>query len=541
MSGRRRPQPLLTRASAMAVALIVAALAGCAPADQNGAAMPAPALVPLPASAVAADAPPFHLTADTALAGDPDAGAALRELISARTRLTPASAPGGAIVLSVEPGAAADSYRLTVDENAITVVGADAAGLFYGVQTLGQLITRDGDRWIVPAVEIDDAPRFAYRGVMLDVARHFHTVETVTAYIDRAASLKFNHLHLHLTDDQGWRLQLTSRPLLTERASATSVGGDPGGFFTQDDYRAIVAYAADRHMTVVPEIDMPSHTHAVSLAYPELSEQPVISDHIREIARDYGGELPVNGTAYDGMAVGFSSLKIHDEATYEFVADVLGELTALTPGPYLHVGGDEALGTPPEDFALFIERVTTMVEDLGKTPITWHEAGAAPGLAPTTIGQYWGYVTPTDGMDVKARSFVRQGAQLILSPADAIYLDMKFDADSPLGLTWARGVTSAQRAYEWEPAAVIAGIGEDDILGVEAPMWGETTRTLADIDALAFPRIGAAAEAAWSAPLGSSDERTWESFRVRTGALGPLWASMGIGYTKLAGIEWSTG
>lgn len=541
MLGRRRPQPFITRASAMAVALIVAALAGCSPADQNGAAMPAPAVVPLPASVVATDAVPFPLSADTAVAGDADAGAVLRGLIGARTQFTPASAPDGAIVLSVEPGGPAESYRLTVGADAITVVGADAAGLFYGVQTLGQLITRDGDRWIVPAVEIDDAPRFAYRGVMLDVARHFHGVDTVTAYIDRAASLKFNHLHLHLTDDQGWRLQLTSRPLLTERASATSVGGDPGGFFTQDDYRAIVAYAADRHMTVVPEIDMPGHTHAVSLAYPELSEEPVLSDHIREIVRDYGGELPVNGIAYDGMAVGFSSLRIHDEATYEFVSDVLGELAALTPGPYLHVGGDEALGTPPEDFALFIERVTAMVEDLGKTPITWHEAGAAPGLAPTTIGQYWGYVTPTDGMDVKTRSFVRQGSQVILSPADAVYLDMKFDADSPLGLTWARGVTSAQRAYEWEPAAVIDGIGEDDILGVEAPMWGETTRTLADIDALAFPRIGAAAEAAWSAPLGSSDQRTWESFRVRTGALGPLWASMGIGYTKLAGIEWSTG
>ncbi len=195
-----------------------------------------------------------------------------------------------------------------------------------------QLIRPAGDGWEIPAVVIDDAPRFAYHGVMLDVARHFHPVATVTAYIDRASSLKLNHLHLHLTDDQGWRLQLRSRPELTAHAAATSVGGDPGGFYTQDDFREIVTYAAAHHMTVVPEIDLPGHTHAVSLAYPELSEQPVISDHIRDTVRDFGGGMPENGTAYDGMAVGFSSLKIHDEATYAFLADVLGETRrALSP------------------------------------------------------------------------------------------------------------------------------------------------------------------------------------------------------------------
>ena len=121
-----------------------------------------------------------------------------------------------------------------------------------------------------PVVVIDDAPRFAYRGVMLDVARHFHPVATVTAYIDRASSLKLNHLHLHLTDDQGWRLQLRSRPELTAHAAATSVGGDPGGFYTQDDFREIVTYAAAHHMTVVPEIDLPGHANALVAAYPEL-------------------------------------------------------------------------------------------------------------------------------------------------------------------------------------------------------------------------------------------------------------------------------
>jgi hexosaminidase len=238
------------------------------------------------------------------------------------------------------------------------------------------------------------------------------------------------------------------------------------------------------------------------------------------------------------MAVGFSSLKIRDESTYEFLADVFGELATMTPGPYLHVGGDEALGTSAEDFSYFMERVTALVEGLGKTPVAWHEAGSAPGLARRTIGQYWGFMTPTDGMDDKARAFVDHGAKLILSPADAIYLDMKHSEDSPLGLTWANGVTSVERAYSWEPGAIIAGVGDAEILGVEAPMWSETIRDLDDIDDMAFPRIAAAAEAAWSPATGSSDLRTWESFRSRVGAMGPLWTSLGIAFHPSEEIPW---
>lgn len=515
--------------------------------------MALPSVVPAPASIEASGTAPFTLDRGTPIVGDADATRTLRSLVETRTGLTlaaedaPATDPGRAIVLEIGGDGPAESYRLEVTEASVVVTGADAAGLFYGVQTLGQLLSPAAGGWQVPAVSIVDAPRFAYRGVMLDVARHFHDVATVKAYIDRASALKFNALHLHLTDDQGWRLQIDARPRLTEKASATSVGGDPGGFYTHDDYREIIAYAGAHHMIVVPEIDLPGHTHAVSLAYPELCEEPVLSDHIREIVRDYGGELPVNGTPYDGMAVGFSSLKIRDEATYAFLADVLGEVARLTPGPYLHIGGDEALGTSAEDYDYFMGRVSRMTAELGKTPVAWHEAGTAADLDPSTVGQFWGYVEPIDGMDAKARGFVVDGAdraKLILSPADAIYLDMKFDADSPLGLTWARGVTTAQRSYEWEPAEVIGGIGDDELLGVEAPLWTETARTLADIDALAFPRIASAAEAAWSpaatASTLASELRTWESFPARVGALGPLWSAQGIGFTPLDGIAWAS-
>ncbi|WP_375385376.1 beta-N-acetylhexosaminidase [uncultured Microbacterium sp.] len=498
-------------------------------------------LVPLPVSLAADGSAPFRLDAGATITGDADAAATLARLLEVRTGIAPAHAESGAIVLRRSPGGTAESYRLTVDAASVVVTAPDAAGLFYGVQTLGQLVAQGDAGFVIPAATIQDAPRFTYRGVMLDVARHFFPVETVKAYIDRAASLKFNALHLHLADDQGWRIELASRPALTEVASGTSVGGDPGGFYTKADYRELVAYAAARHMIVVPEIDVPGHTHAVGLAYPELGEAPVISEEIRQTVRDYGGELPTPRTPYEGMAVGFSSLKIHDEATYDFLADVFGELAGMTPGPYLHVGGDEALGTAPDDFAEFMRRVTALVADLGKTPIAWHEAGSAAGLDEQTIGQYWGLRTPTDGMDEKARAFVRNGAQLILSPADAIYLDMKPSAESELGLTWANGPTSVERAYAWDAAEIIEGIDERDILGIEAPMWSETLRTLADLDAMAFPRIAAAAEAAWSVPLGTDALRAWESFRDRAGALAPLWRSMGVALPASDEVAWTAG
>jgi hexosaminidase len=506
-------------------------------------------LVPLPRSTDEGRGPGFRLDDGVRVMGDADAAAALSALITARTGRAVAPSTGSrpeeaeeaasrTIDLRITPGGAPESYRIDADAASVVVTGADAAGLFYGVQTLGQLIARSADGFELPAVTVQDAPRFAYRGVMLDVARHFFSVETVKAYIDRAASLKFNALHLHLTDDQGWRIHLDSRPKLTERASATAVGGDSGGFYSKADYRDVVAHAASRHMVVVPEVDLPGHTHAVGLAYPELAEAPVLSPHILEIVEVHGGAVPTAGEAYTGMGVGFSSLRIDDEATYDFVADVVGELAAMTPGPYLHIGGDEALGTSPEDFALFMQRATAIVADIGKTPITWHEAGAAQRIDPSTVGQYWGFTTPTDGMDDRARTFVRNDAGVILSPADAVYLDMKDDADTPLGLTWANGPTSVERAYAWDPAAVIAGVNDADILGVEAPLWTETIRTLDDIDRMAFPRIAAAAEVAWSPASHASALRTWDSFRERVGGLAPLWSGLGIRFHASAEIPW---
>ncbi|GLJ78366.1 family 20 glycosylhydrolase [Microbacterium imperiale] len=497
-------------------------------------------LVPLPAAVTSADGPPFALDRGVRITGDASAAAVLHRLVATRTGVhlghaDDADASDAArIAVTVDGAGPAESYRLAVRHDGIEVRGADAAGLFYGIQTLGQLITGSASGWTVPAVDIDDAPRFAYRGVMLDVARHFHDVATVTAFLERAASLKFNVLHLHLSDDQAWRLELHSRPELTARTAAGAVGGDPGGLYTQADYRSIIEHAAAHHMTVVPEFDMPGHTHAVGIAYPEVAAAPALEGWDAA-----GGPTPVAGEAYTGIGVGFSSLRIGDDATDAFVADVFTELAALTPGPYLHFGGDEAHGTPPADFAAFVERTSALIASLGKTPIAWHEAGAAGDLAPGTVGQYWSFVRPAEGAADKARAFVTAGGRVILSPADAVYLDMKPDETAALGLTWANGPTSLERAYRWEPADVVEGLSEDDILGVEAPLWTETVRTLDDIDALTFPRIAAAAEAAWSPPTGRAPGRTWESFRSRVGGLGPLWTTLDIRFPASPEVSWT--
>ena len=309
-------------------------------------------------------------------------------------------------------------------------------------------------------------PRFEWRGAMLDVARHFFLPDDVKRFVDAIAALGLNRLHLHLTDDQGWRIEIESWPRLATVGGETAVGGARGGFYTQAEYADLVAYAAARDVVVVPEVDLPGHVNAALVAYPELAP---------------AGFEP---RPYAGIDVGFSSLDVRNEAAYAFVDDVARELAALTPGPYLHIGGDEAAATKPSDYAVFIERVCEIVRAHGKQPVGWEEIAKAE-LAPGTIVQHW------KDEDL-ARTAVRKGARLIMSPASRTYFDMKYDAGTKLGLEWA-GYVSVDDARDWDPATQVEGVAETDIVGVEGCLWSETLETYDDLVFMAFPRLGALA------------------------------------------------
>ncbi|WP_431278032.1 beta-N-acetylhexosaminidase [Leifsonia poae] len=289
----------------------------------------------------------------------------------------------------------AEGYSLAVTAEGVRIGAASAAGAFWGVQTLRQLVPVEcaSDPLTIAPVSIHDHPRFGYRGAMLDVARHFFTPDEVRRFIDAVVLLKVNHLHLHLTDDQGWRIQIESWPNLTAHGASTGSDGSAGGFYTQDEFRELVAYAAVRHVTIVPELDMPGHTNAALASYPELNAS---------------GIAPA---LYTGSKVGFSTLLTGDETTQRFLSDVIREVAALTPGPYLHIGGDECLSTSPEDFLRFIADAAALVAANGKIPAGWHEMGKSGDLPVGSIGQYWDFVVPRDTSADETLSFVRQGAR----------------------------------------------------------------------------------------------------------------------------------
>jgi hexosaminidase len=409
--------------------------------------------------------------------------------------------------------AAPEGYELEIAPAGIRVAAATAAGVFYGVQTLRQLLPASielrGARphaISVPAGRIADQPRFEWRGAMLDVARHFFSVRDVKRYLDLLALYKFNRLHLHLSDDQGWRIQIDKWPRLTTHGGSTAVGGGPGGFYTKQDYAEIVAYARDRFITVVPEIDMPSHINAALSSYAELN---------------CDGKAP---PLYTGIEVGFSAFCVDKDVTYRFIDDVVREIAAMTPGPYFHIGGDEVKTLTPAQYKQFIERVQAIVQKHGKQPIGWDEVAHAT-LLPATIVQYW---RPDASVETPP------GTKLILSPANRIYLDMKYDKTTVLGLNWA-GFVDVQVPYEWDPATLLPRVPENAVLGVEAPIWSETLATIDDVESMAFPRLAAVSEVAWS----SQRARRWDEFRARLGGQAPRWTALGINAYWSPRVDWS--
>ncbi|MFB9838346.1 beta-N-acetylhexosaminidase, partial [Actinoallomurus acaciae] len=488
----------------------------------------APRLVPEPSSVRTVPGVTFTLTRATRIVARPGSGTAGAHLAGILRRSTGYPLPvvaGGAsrdvISLALSGRETGEAYRLAVTGTSVRLEAGTPEGLFRGVQTLRQLLppsveapTVQHGPWTVPGVRVEDSPRFAWRGTMLDVARHFFTVRQVERYIDLAALYKINTLHLHLSDDQGWRIAIDGWPRLAAYGGSTEVGGGRGGYYTQADYTRIVRYAAERYITVVPEIDGPGHTNAALASYARLN---------------CDGQAP---PLYTGTDVGFSSWCIAKPVTYELLDAVLGRLARLTPGPYLHIGGDEAHSTTAADYATYIGRAGRIVTGHGKRPAGWSEIGAGR-LPAGSVAQYWNTATGSEGGTRTAREAVAQGAKVVMSPANRAYLDMKYDERTRLGQDWA-GLVEVRDAYDWDPAALVDGVTEGDVLGVEAPLWTETIVTDDDIDFMAFPRLPAIAEIGWS-PRAA---RTWSDFRLRLAAQGPRWSALAVNFYRSPQVPW---
>jgi hexosaminidase len=433
-------------------------------------------------------------------------------------KTTEKSPPKGSILLSLSGADASlgdEGYVIEITKKLVKISANTTAGIFNGIQTFRQLLpaeiemkSKQNVEWLAAGGVITDYPVFSYRGTMLDVTRHFIPIEGVKRHIDLISAYKINHLHLHLSDDQGWRIEIKSWPNLTEYGSQTQVGGGEGGFFTQEQYKDIVKYAAEHNVTIVPEIDMPGHTNAALASYPELNAD---------------GKAP---ELYTGVEVGFSTFAARKEITYKFIEDVLREIAEMTPGPYLHIGGDESHVTKKDDYIYFVERVQDIVLKLGKVSIGWDEISQTV-LRPGTIAQFWSR-RPTNAINA-----VAQGAKLLMSPSSRAYIDMKYDADTRIGYTWA-GLLEVDRAYDWDPGTFIEGVGIDNIIGVEAPLWTETILNIKDVEYLAFPRLPGIAEIGWTA----AENRNWDEYKVRLGNHAKRFKAMDINYYPSKVVPW---
>lgn len=535
-------------------AYAVLLLSGCdRPSTQSShdnAAAPSVSIIPAPAK-IEAGAGRFELSADTQVTfSDPDSERVAHyftELLQ-RTRgpALPLSAANDAsshrIAFELTAGesmADEEGYSLTISPTRIVVSAGSSRGLFYGAVTLWQLMTAqpaDSPTISVPAMKIVDAPRFRWRGLMLDSARHYQSPQFIRRFIDVMALHKLNVLHWHLTDDQAWRIEIRKYPKLTAvgawrvpagpaaAADIDSATGKPrqyGGFYTQEQVRDIVAYATERHVTIVPEIEMPGHASAPIVAYPQLG-----------VGKDLPAAVPADWGIYRNL---FNV----DDSTFAFLEDVLGEVIALFPGEYIHVGGDEVvknqwqaspqvqarmreLGIKDEHAlqSYFIQRIGKFVNQKGRRLIGWDEI-LEGGLAPNATVMSWRGI---DGAIAAAAA----GHDAVLSPDPVLYFNYRPFASADPG----RGrVVSTEEVYKFDPApAALDEQQRKHILGVQANLWTEHMRTEARVESMAFPRAAAIAEVGWT----PADRLDWASFSGRLPAQLDRYERLHVGYANNA-------
>jgi len=426
------------------------------------------------------------------------------------------------------PGA----YELTVDKDKVYIGGDNEEGIFYGIQTLIQLLpaTKLKSTLIIPQCSISDAPRFAYRGMMLDCGRHFFSADFVKQYIDFLALHKMNTFHWHLTEDQGWRIEIKKYPKLTEVGSCrngTIIGHHPGtgndntkdcGYYTQAQIKDIVQYAADRYITIIPEIEMPGHASAAIAAYPQLSCFP---NENTPIAQDVTWSGPSTDKQVQQSWGVYEDVFAPTDYTFNFLQDVLDEVITLFPSKYIHIGGDEC---PKENWkrsafcqnlikekglkdehglqSYFIGRIEKYLNSKGRNIIGWDEI-LEGGLAPNATVMSW----RGEAGGIEA---AKQHHDVIMTPTTYVYFDYsqtKKDDSLTIG-----GYLPLETVYNYEPLPAQLSAGEQAFIkGVQANVWSEYMSNPAKVQYMVFPRMTALSEVAWS----GKDKKNWADFQQR--------------------------
>ncbi|MCR5207029.1 MAG: beta-N-acetylhexosaminidase [Eubacterium sp.] len=442
---------------------------------------------------------------------------------------------GASFEIIKDEDVANEGYKLTVTPERLTVKASSKSGAYYALQTVRRLCNFDLGGREVPCCEIEDEPRFKWRGLHLDESRHFFGETEVKRLLDFMFTEKLNIFHWHLTDDQGWRIEIEKYPLLTEIGSKreyTQVGGwgsgdieyiPHGGYYTQEQIKNIIAYAAERGITVVPEIDFPAHCAAAIAAYPGLA----CFEKKTEVPGYFGGLIPEK----QGNLRWNRTLCCGKESTFDFVFGVLDEICDLFPSEYVHIGGDEAphgewkrcekcqsvmrKNALKNEKALqgwFESRLISFLKEKGKTAIGWNDIIECPGLdddGKSLVIQYW-----TPKRDKHAERYAEGGGAMILSNHQSFYFDMTY-AMMPLDAT-----------YNYNPRAFGIDADGDNVLGVEGELWSEWIPGREKLDLNAFPRMQALAEVAWS----QENKRDFSDFKRRLDLLKPTLEKLGIGY-----------
>ncbi len=458
---------------------------------------------------------------------------------------------------ALPPGHRAEGYQLETTTSGAKIEAPTAHGLYDGIQTFRQLLPAWIDSraampgpWTTPVVSIIDYPRYSYRGLLFDIARHYESPSAVEQLINQIAAYKVDVLHLHLSDDQGFRLAIKGFPRLTAIGGRGSVGTggrtvDPGGFWTQAQYRAVVADAAAHFVTVVPEVDSPGHNNAIIMSEYNDTSNPALPGNPHGI--DCGAFKPPHWDYTED--VGYSALCPGSRDTWAIMTAIIGQLTALTPGPYYDLGGDEVPTSllSAAKYAAFVNQEAGIVSRSGKAVMGWADI-AGPGSHPPagSIAEYWQPAGGKSSASVTGREAVAKHMKIVMAPANHTYLDQKYivtarsSVPPSLGMNWAcpRGC-DVSSAYNWNPGGFVSGVTDRNVIGVEGAMWGETVATMSNADYLVFPRLLALAEVAWSPRAQrTATSPAYHDFLRRLGGQGARLQAAGVNFYPSTQVPW---